>query len=115
MATYYASVFFFLVFSVATLDMHVLAHNIKAPPTLFIFGDSTVDVGTNNFLTNSGAKANVPYYGIDFYNSIPTGRFSNGFNTADQIGKHIEFEQRILISYKICYEINCKFFMVFIH
>ncbi|XP_057422332.1 GDSL esterase/lipase At5g55050-like [Lotus japonicus] len=90
MATNYASVFFFLVFSVATLEMHV-AHNIEAPPTLFIFGDSTVDVGTNNFLNNSGAKANVPYYGIDFYNSIPTGRFSNGFNTADQIARQFGY------------------------
>ncbi|XP_028777268.1 GDSL esterase/lipase At4g16230-like [Neltuma alba] len=55
-------------------------------PVLFIFGDSTADVGTNNFL-GTGARANVPYYGIDFPNSVATGRFSNGFNTIDHIAK----------------------------
>lgn len=62
--------------------------NQDEPPVVFIFGDSTVDVGTNNYLLNSGAKSNFPYNGIDFANSMPTGRFSNGFNTADQIGTH---------------------------
>ena len=66
--------------------MHVAHGNNDAPP-LFIFGDSTFDVGTNNVL-RSGARANFPYNGIDFYHSLPTGRFSNGFNTADQIGKY---------------------------
>jgi len=79
----YALVFLFL-FSLA---MHV-AHGTKNAPPLFIFGDSTFDVGTNNFL-NTQARANFLYNGIDFYHSIPTGRFSNGFNTADQIGKLI--------------------------
>jgi hypothetical protein len=78
------SVFFFLLYFVVMLDMFV-AHEIKVAPTLYIFGDSTFDVGTNNFL-NSKTKANSPYYGIDFHNSFPTGRFSNGLNIADQIG-----------------------------
>jgi len=80
----YALVFLSVLFSLA---MHVAHGNNDAPP-LFIFGDSTFDVGTNNFL-RSKARANFPYNGIDFYNSLPTGRFSNGFNTADQIGKNI--------------------------
>ena len=33
-------------------------------------------------------RANHPYYGIDFPNSEPTGRFSNGYNIADFIGKY---------------------------
>lgn len=36
-------------------------------PTLYVFGDSTVDVGNNNNL-NTAAKANVFPYGIDFNN-----------------------------------------------
>ncbi|OAY57626.1 GDSL esterase/lipase At5g45670 [Manihot esculenta] len=56
-----------------------------AQVTVFIFGDSTVDVGTNNLLNGTSALANFPYYGIDFPGSIPTGRFSNGFNLADQL------------------------------
>ncbi|KAF5453841.1 hypothetical protein F2P56_023559 [Juglans regia] len=52
-------------------------------PAVFIFGDSTVDVGTNNYLNKSGAKADMPYNGIDYPGSVSTGRFSNGYNTAD--------------------------------
>lgn len=59
----------------------------RKKPVLFIFGDSTADVGTNNFLPTK-AKANMPYNGIDFAQSKPTGRFSNGFNTIDYIGNN---------------------------
>ncbi|GJY66344.1 hypothetical protein Tco_0468582 [Tanacetum coccineum] len=50
-------------------------------PCYFIFGDSLLDVGNNNAL-KTGAKANYLPYGIDFPQG-PTGRFSNGLNTAD--------------------------------
>ena len=59
------------------------AHKV---PAIFIFGDSTADVGTNNFLPLSNFKANFPHNGIDFPQSIPTGRFSNGLNSADFLG-----------------------------
>ncbi|ESW28209.1 hypothetical protein PHAVU_003G267900 [Phaseolus vulgaris] len=84
----YALVFLSVLFSLA---MHVAHGNNDAPP-LFIFGDSTFDVGTNNVL-RSGARANFPYNGIDFYHSLPTGRFSNGFNTADQIARLLGYQQ----------------------
>nr|XP_043625482.1 GDSL esterase/lipase At5g33370-like [Erigeron canadensis] len=60
-----------------------------ATPAIFIFGDSTADVGTNSFLTKTPIeyKANYPHHGIDFPNSRPTGRFSNGFNSADYLSK----------------------------
>lgn len=54
-------------------------------PPVFLFGDSTFDVGTNNHIP-SKATADFPYYGIDYPDSIPTGRFSNGYNSADEIG-----------------------------
>ncbi|KAK7360274.1 hypothetical protein VNO77_02257 [Canavalia gladiata] len=73
------------------LDVH-LAHGSQDPPTLFIFGDSAVDVGTNNFLS-SKAKANFAYNGIDFYHSTPNGRFTNGFNLADQIARKFGHKQ----------------------
>ncbi|XP_076895901.1 GDSL esterase/lipase At5g55050-like [Bidens hawaiensis] len=56
-------------------------------PVIFIFGDSTADVGTNTFLPKTKIRANFPYNGIDFPNSRPTGRFSNGFNSADFLSK----------------------------
>ncbi|PWA88024.1 Lipase, GDSL [Artemisia annua] len=49
----------------------------------FLFGDSLLDVGTNNHFKDSRARADHPYYGIDYPGSIATGRFSNGLNSAD--------------------------------
>ncbi|KAL8138900.1 hypothetical protein V2J09_004901 [Rumex salicifolius] len=47
--------------------------------TAFLFGDSLVDAGNNNYLFTL-SKANSPPYGIDFAatNGRPTGRFTNG-------------------------------------
>ncbi|XVE56917.1 hypothetical protein DITRI_Ditri04bG0049400 [Diplodiscus trichospermus] len=52
----------------------------------FIFGDSLSDVGNNKHLPRSLAQANLPYYGIDFGNGLPNGRFTNGRTVADIIG-----------------------------
>lgn len=54
---------------------------------LFVFGDSLVDNGNNNFL-KSIAKANYYPYGVDF-NRGPTGRFSNGRTFADYLGTQL--------------------------
>lgn len=53
-------------------------------PAMFVFGDSLVDVGNNNYLS-SFAKSNYYPYGIDF-NGGPTGRFTNGRNMVDMLG-----------------------------
>ncbi|XP_050365488.1 GDSL esterase/lipase At5g37690-like [Argentina anserina] len=59
-----------------------------ALPPVFIFGDSTADVGTNNFLPHSMARADFPPNGIDFPGGPnPTGRFSNGLNSADFLAR----------------------------
>ncbi|EEF33964.1 GDSL esterase/lipase At5g55050 [Ricinus communis] len=62
-------------------------------PAVFILGDSTADAGTNNFLPGSSFRADFPPYGIDFPFSRPTGRFSNGFNSADFLAKLIGFKR----------------------
>ncbi|KAK5786135.1 GDSL esterase/lipase At5g18430-like [Gossypium arboreum] len=54
----------------------------------FIFGDSLVDSGNNNYLTTT-ARADAPPYGIDYPTRRPTGRFSNGLNIPDLIGQKI--------------------------
>ena len=56
-------------------------------PALYVFGDSLVDVGNNNYLRLSVARADHPYYGIDFPSHKPNGRFCNGKNAADFICK----------------------------
>ncbi|KAK8456229.1 hypothetical protein SEVIR_4G296600v4 [Setaria viridis] len=59
-------------------------------PAIYVFGDSTLDVGNNNYLPGKDVpRADKPYYGIDLPGSgKPTGRFSNGYNTADFVGMH---------------------------
>ncbi|KAJ1416844.1 SGNH hydrolase superfamily [Sesbania bispinosa] len=57
----------------------------------FVFGDSLVDSGNNNYLPTT-ARADSPPYGIDYPTHRPTGRFSNGFNLPDLISQHIGSE-----------------------
>ncbi|XP_022036751.1 GDSL esterase/lipase At5g55050 [Helianthus annuus] len=56
-------------------------------PGLYIFGDSLVDFGNNNYL-DTLARANFPYNGIDFPTG-PTGRFCNGKNVADFLAEKV--------------------------
>lgn len=62
-------------------------------PCLFIFGDSLSDNGNNNNLPTS-TKSNYKPYGIDFPTG-PTGRFTNGRTSIDQIGQLLGFENFI--------------------
>lgn len=55
----------------------------------FIFGDSLSDVGNNKYLSKSLAQASLPWYGIDFGNGLPNGRFSNGRTVADIVGDNM--------------------------
>ncbi|KAG8472467.1 hypothetical protein CXB51_034275 [Gossypium anomalum] len=58
-------------------------------PALFVFGDSQVDVGNNNHLFFSIAKANFPHNGVDFPTKKATGRYSNGKNAADFLAEKL--------------------------
>lgn len=53
-------------------------------PANFVFGDSLVDVGNNNYIV-SFSKANYFPNGIDF--GRPTGRFTNGRTIVDILCK----------------------------
>lgn len=57
----------------------------------FVFGDSLVDNGNNNYLATT-ARADAPPYGIDYPTHRPTGRFSNGKNIPDLISEYLEAE-----------------------
>lgn len=76
----------FLFISLLILNLGLFLEAQKVP-AVYVFGDSLVDVGNNNYLTLSLVKAVLPHYGIDFPTKLPTGRFSNGKNAADLIGK----------------------------
>ncbi|KAJ1260804.1 hypothetical protein BS78_10G260300 [Paspalum vaginatum] len=63
-------------------------------PALYVFGDSLLDVGNNNYLPGADVpRANAPYYGVDFPGGRPTGRFSNGYNVADFVAKAMGLER----------------------
>lgn len=59
-------------------------------PALFIFGDSTVDVGNNNYLFTI-VKSNFPPYGRDFDTHNPTGRFCDGRLATDYVAQTLGF------------------------
>ncbi|GAB2303364.1 hypothetical protein Dimus_037355 [Dionaea muscipula] len=71
---------FFMVFEISRSQM---------VPAMFVFGDSLVDVGNNDYLELSILKANFPFNGIDFPSHKPTGRFSNGKNAADFLAERL--------------------------
>ncbi|KAL1323256.1 hypothetical protein AAHE18_13G002900 [Arachis hypogaea] len=86
-----------IIFLAADEAMNLLSMGYRDPavPAVYIFGDSTFDVGTNNFLNDTKSKADMPFYGIDYSpsHSKPTGRFSNGYNTADCIVQLLGFKE----------------------
>lgn len=61
---------------------------------VFVFGDSTVDPGNNNYI-RTPFKSNFPPYGRDFENQIPTGRFTNGRLATDFIVSYIGLKEYI--------------------
>ncbi|KAL0827176.1 hypothetical protein Bca101_050853 [Brassica carinata] len=87
---------FFNIFSLSTPKLEPLKpsplgsyHQRKQPVSaILVFGDSTVDPGNNNYIPTA-FKCNFPPYGLDFKNSIPTGRFCNGRLVTDFIGSYI--------------------------
>nr|XP_043632162.1 GDSL esterase/lipase LTL1-like [Erigeron canadensis] len=54
----------------------------------FVFGDSFVDSGNNNYLATA-VRADSPPYGIDYPGHVATGRFTNGYNIPDLISQAI--------------------------
>ena len=58
----------------------------SAAPALYVLGDSLVDVGNNNRLATP-FRADFPHNGVDYPGHLATGRFSNGHNLADFVGR----------------------------
>lgn len=76
--------FFFLLCSKTTIA--VLTKNNTSIPAIFVFGDSTVDPGNNNYLPTV-FKSNFPPYGRDYPLHKTTGRFTDGKLVTDFISK----------------------------
>lgn len=78
-----------------TAQSPVVESSFPRVPALFVFGDSSVDCGTNNFLGTLARADRLPY-GRDFDTHQPTGRFSNGRIPVDFLG--LKFLPSTLIS-----------------
>ncbi|KAJ0963665.1 hypothetical protein J5N97_028787 [Dioscorea zingiberensis] len=81
----------FLLFFFASLPSLLVLSEARA---FYVFGDSLVDNGNNNYLATT-ARADSPPYGIDYPTHRPTGRFSNGLNIPDIISEHLGEESTL--------------------
>ncbi|XVF30959.1 hypothetical protein REPUB_Repub16aG0104100 [Reevesia pubescens] len=79
-----ASLVFLASWMILGLVMATSTIKVEAARAFFVFGDSLVDNGNNNYLATT-ARADSPPYGIDTPSRRPTGRFSNGKNIPDFI------------------------------
>ncbi|XP_021734859.1 GDSL esterase/lipase At5g33370-like [Chenopodium quinoa] len=78
----------FLFFTLLLSFLFSSAVGQNGPRAFFVFGDSLVDSGNNNFLATT-ARADSPPYGIDYPTHRATGRFSNGLNIPDIISERL--------------------------
>ncbi|XP_010417101.1 PREDICTED: GDSL esterase/lipase At2g23540-like [Camelina sativa] len=89
-------VFFFFFFSTLTASVEAAGRGVNNDKkgdglgASFIFGDSLVDAGNNNYLSTL-SRANMQPNGIDFKASggNPTGRFTNGRTIGDIVGEEL--------------------------
>lgn len=61
---------------------------------LFVFGDSTVDAGNNDYILTPTKGDHVPY-GRDFIDHKPTGRFSNGKLATDFLSEALGLKETL--------------------
>ncbi|CAL5051055.1 unnamed protein product [Urochloa decumbens] len=61
-------------------------------PAVISFGDSTIDVGNNNYLPRAVFKADYPPYGQSYARHQATGRFSDGKIVTDITAETLGFE-----------------------
>ncbi|KAF7062287.1 hypothetical protein CFC21_068909 [Triticum aestivum] len=68
---------------------------VRLVPAMYVFGDSTLDVGNNNYLPGPNVpRANTPLNGVDFPGGArATGRFSNGYHVADFIAMKLGLKE----------------------
>ena len=62
--------------------------------SILVFGDSTVDTGTNNYIKTL-AKGNYFPYGKDFPGHVPIDRFSNGKLVPDFIASVLNLKDTV--------------------
>ncbi|CAD6269804.1 unnamed protein product [Miscanthus lutarioriparius] len=78
----------------STGSMSITTRGQVVVPAMYVFGDSLVDAGNNDFLPAPAPKA-MPPNGVDLPRTIlwRTGRFTNAYNLADIIAQHVGFRR----------------------
>ncbi|CAI9761329.1 unnamed protein product [Fraxinus pennsylvanica] len=90
-----SSSFSFASFAISLIGlMAMVVPPVEGARAFFVFGDSLVDNGNNNYLATT-ARADSPPYGIDYPTHRPTGRFSNGYNIPDLISQKLGAESTL--------------------
>lgn len=81
-----------------------LERRTRTSSALFIFGDSTVDTGNNNYIkTTPENRADYEPYGHNGFFPKPTGRFSDGRVIVDFIGTNLYiFSSFLIILMQFC-------------
>ncbi|KAK7362757.1 hypothetical protein VNO77_04878 [Canavalia gladiata] len=79
------------IFCLLSFGVTIEASN-KQVSAMYVFGDSTVDPGNNNFI-NTAFKSDFPPYGRDFLNQAPTGRFTNGKLGTDFVASYLGLKE----------------------
>lgn len=78
----------------------------KLVASLFIFGDSILDAGNNNYInTTTLDQANFWPYGETFF-KYPTGRFSDGRLVSDFMGEVLILQIFLLCLYLLVVQIH---------
>ncbi|KAA8519719.1 hypothetical protein F0562_013975 [Nyssa sinensis] len=91
---FYHLVFVFVLITIsqqAEAKEKALNHSVSA---IFIFGDSTVDPGNNNYILTPFKSDFLPY-GRDFVNQNPTGRFTNGRLSNDFMATYLGIKEYV--------------------
>ncbi|KAI3695167.1 hypothetical protein L1987_78156 [Smallanthus sonchifolius] len=87
-------VFFLSLVIVLSLQFPLCDAQNNVVSAVFVFGDSTVDPGNNNYLPTV-ARGNFPPYRKDFLNHTPTGRFTNGRIVTDFIASFVGVKENL--------------------
>lgn len=75
-------------------------------PAIITFGDSSVDVGNNDYIKTL-FRADFPPYGRDFKNHQPTGRFCNGKLATDITGELLSSKLLVCFNFIFMEELIC--------
>ncbi|XP_074274257.1 GDSL esterase/lipase At2g40250-like [Silene latifolia] len=77
----------------ATTAAASAANSTHPVSAIYVFGDSTVDSGNNDYMKATLFRADHAPYGENFPNRVATGRFSDGLIATDYLAKYFGLKE----------------------